>query len=182
VARGQAAAVAGVAMSNVWWQRSSSAAALQPLWWGVRRAACPTLKTVGGDEAGVQGLDCGLHGGGHGGTASCSGKSPALLFWLWRLAWLGRGGPRCFVATECERRAPCWSCKGSMGVTPAPSESSFRPLPVPAKATSCGVEFPVKGVAVVSVCARWSSSGRSASLSLPLVIGSVRWCLSLSVE
>jgi hypothetical protein len=66
VARGQAAAAAGVAVPDVWWQRSSGAAALQPLWWGVRRAACSALKTVGGDEAGAQGLDCGLHGGGHG--------------------------------------------------------------------------------------------------------------------
>jgi hypothetical protein len=29
---------------------------------GVQHAACQTLKTVGGDEAGVQSLDCGLHG------------------------------------------------------------------------------------------------------------------------
>jgi hypothetical protein len=39
-----------------------------------------------------------------------------------------------------------------MGVTPAPSESSVQPLPVRATATSCGVEFPVEGVAVVCVC------------------------------
>jgi hypothetical protein len=69
-----------------------------------------------------------------------------------------------------------------MGVTPASSESLVQPLPVPATATSCGAEFPVEGVVVVSVCARWSSAGRSASLSLSLVVGSVRWCLSLSVE
>jgi hypothetical protein len=40
-----------------------------------------------------------------------------------------------------------------MGVTPAPSKSSARPLSVPATATSCGVEFPVEGIVVVSVCA-----------------------------
>jgi hypothetical protein len=112
-------------------------------------------------------------------TASCSSKSPDRLFWLWRLAWLGRGGPRCFVATECGRGAPCWSCKGRMGVTPAPSESSVRPLPVPATVTSCGAEFLVEDVVVVSVCACWSSSERSASLSLSLIIRSVRWCLSV---
>jgi hypothetical protein len=61
-----------------------------------------------------------------------------------------------------------------MGVTPAPSESSARPLPVLATATSCGAEFPIEGIVVVYVCAPWSSSERSASLSLSLVIGSVR--------
>jgi hypothetical protein len=63
-----------------------------------------------------------------------------------------------------------------------PSKSSAWLLSVPATMTSCGAEFPVEGVAVVFVCDRWNSSGRSASLSLLLVVGSVRWCLSLSVE
>jgi hypothetical protein len=72
--------------------------------------------------------------------------------------------------------------KEGMGVTPPPSKSSAWLLSVPATTTSCDAKFPVEGVAVVFVCGRWNSSERSASLSLLLVVGSVRWCLSLSVE
>jgi hypothetical protein len=45
------------------------------------RASCPALKTVGGDEAGTHGLDCGLHGGGHGARDELQRQvsDPALL-------------------------------------------------------------------------------------------------------
>jgi hypothetical protein len=62
----------------------------------------------------------------------------------------------------------------------APSESSAWPLPVPTKATSCDVEFPVEGVVIVSVCALLFLWGINFIASA-VVIGSIWWCLSLSV-
>jgi hypothetical protein len=52
---------------------------------GVRSALCLVKETTGGSGSSARGTD--LDGGGRDGVASCSGKIPTRLFWLWRSTW-----------------------------------------------------------------------------------------------